>query len=91
MLFTQPLDTQTHGLTRTQKDQSPCITFLLAVSVDFQPQVQRVRINDFILVTNHGPIGPNVSKPLPLSQTLARPLYFSADAESALYWQPPDM
>lgn len=49
MLFTQPLDTQTHGLTRTQKDQSPCITFLLAVSVDFQPQVQRVRFNDFIL------------------------------------------
>ncbi len=49
MLFTQPLDTQTHGLTRTQKDQSPRITFLLAVSVDFQPQVQRVRINDFIL------------------------------------------
>jgi len=49
MLFTQPLDTQTHGLTRTQKDQSPCITFLLAVSVDFQPQVQRVRITEFIL------------------------------------------
>lgn len=88
MLFTQPLDTQTHGLTRTQKDrmgfdsqphawwrpsrnnvtglqahaaaqvgnqlrhiedQSPRITFLIAVSVDFQPQVQRVRISDFIL------------------------------------------
>lgn len=49
MLFTQPLDTQTHGLTRTQKDQSPCITFLIAVSVDFQPQVQRVRITEFIL------------------------------------------